>query len=116
MNPAPPPPTAIPLVAGSVQDRPLSGAAVLLSGQRTKFWMALTGGASFFILVGGMGLMARLGGGFQPWILAKLAIWFVVTGLGHMVAKRFPEHGRKAYWLTMGLAATAAWFAVYKPF
>jgi hypothetical protein len=94
----------------------LTGASVLLSGQRTRFWMILTGVASFFILFGGMGLMARLGGGFQPWILVKIAIWLVVTALGHLVAKRFPVHGRKAYWLTMILAGTAAWLAVYKPF
>lgn len=94
----------------------LSGAAVLLNGQRTRYWMVLTGGASFFVLFGGMGLMARLGGGFQPWIIAKIVIWLVVTGLGHMVAKRFPSQGRKAYWATIALAGTAAWLAVYKPF
>lgn len=93
----------------------LTGASVLLSGQRTRFWMILTGGASFFVLVGGMGLMARLGGGFQPWIWAKLGIWLAVTGMGHLVAKRFPARGAQAYWATIALAAVAVWLAVYKP-
>lgn len=98
----------------------LSGVAVLLlSDKKTLFWKVTTGVASFFILLGGMGLMARLypGQGFQQnWILVKLVIWLVVTGLGHMVAKRFPKHGAKAYWATILLAVTAAYLAVYKPF
>jgi hypothetical protein len=98
----------------------LSGAAVLLlSDRKTAFWKALTGVASFFILLGGMGLMARLypGQGFQQnWILVKLVIWLIVTGLGHLVAKRFPAHGMKAYWATIILAVSAATLGVYKPF
>jgi uncharacterized membrane protein SirB2 len=97
----------------------LSGAAVLLVGKPTKFWKILTGVASFFILFGGMGLMARLypGQGFQqPWIHVKLVLWLVISGLGHIVAKRFPQHGMKAYWATLILATFGAWLAVYKPF
>ncbi len=98
----------------------LSGAAVLLlSDKKTTFWKVVTGVASFFILFGGMGLMARLypGQGFQqPWIHGKLVIWLVVTGLGHLVAKRFPAHGMRAYWAIMILAVTGAWLAIYKPF
>lgn len=94
----------------------LSGAAVLLLSERkTMFWKILTGVASFFILFGGMGLMARLGGGFQPWIQAKIVIWLVVTGLGHLVAKRFASKGMAAYWATMLLAVLAASIAIYKP-
>jgi uncharacterized membrane protein SirB2 len=98
----------------------LSGAAVLLlSDRKAKFWKITTGIASFFILLGGMGLMARLypGEGFQQkWIHGKLVIWLIVTGLGHLVAKRFPGHGMKAYWAIMILAVCAAFLAVYKPF
>lgn len=98
----------------------LTGASVLLLSQHNpRFWKILTGVASFFVLLGGMGLMARLypGQGFQqPWIHAKLVIWLVVTALGHLVAKRFPTHGMKAYWATIALAVFAAWLAIYKPF
>lgn len=104
----------------------LSGAAVmLLSDRKTKQWKIITGLASFFILLGGMGLMARLypavdgegAQGFkQPWIHAKLVIWLVVTGLGHLVAKRFPRYGMQAYWATIILAVTGATLAIYKPF
>lgn len=88
---------------------------MLTTGTRSKMWTILTGIATFFILVGGMGLMARLGSGFQPWIIAKLVIWFVVSGMGHMVAKRFAKQGRLAYVIIMLLAITAATFAIYKP-
>lgn len=101
----------------------LSSAAVLLiSDKKTKFWKILTGISSFFILLGGMGLVARLypaasgGGGFsQGWVQAKIVIWLAVTGLGHLVAKRFPGFGAKAYWITILLAVTAATLAIYKP-
>jgi hypothetical protein len=94
----------------------LSGSAVLLAGkQRSKFWMITTGVASFFVLLAGMGLVARLQVGFPPWVIAKAVIWLVITGLGHMVAKRFPAYAMQAYWLTIVLAGTAATLAVYKP-
>lgn len=92
-----------------------SAALLLLTDKKSMKWKLISGITSFFILFGGMGLMARLGNGFQPWIWAKVAIWFVVTGLGHMVAKRFPRFGNGAYWVIVGLAILAASIAVYKP-
>lgn len=96
-----------------------SAAVLLLTDKKNKQWKIITGVSSFFILFGGMGLMARLypGQGFQqPWIHAKLVIWLIVTGLGHLVAKRFPAHGAKAYWATIALAIVGAILAIYKPF
>lgn len=99
-----------------------SAAVLLLSDKKTKFWKILTGISSFVILFAGMGLVARLypsangGGGFsQPWVQAKIVIWVAVTALGHLVAKRFPGFGMKAYWATMILAVLAAGLAIYKP-
>ncbi len=95
----------------------LMGAAVLLLSQtKGRFWRVWTGVTAFFILLGGMGLLARLGTGWQPWLTAKLIIWLVITGLGHMVAKRMPERGRAAFFVTYLLAITAAFVAIYKPF
>lgn len=94
----------------------LTTAAVLLLSERKTLALKITTGvASFFILLGGMGLMARLGGGFQPWILVKIGIWLVITGACHMIAKRFPRWGMQAYLGMMVLAAAAAYFAIYKP-
>jgi hypothetical protein len=94
----------------------LSGAAVLLLAEKkTVFWKMLTGISSFFILVSGMGLIAKLGGGFPPWAVGLLVIWLIVTGLGHLVAKRFPAKGMQTYWVIMVLASLAAYLAIYKP-
>ena len=56
------------------------------------------------------------GGALPGWVIAKLVIWLVVTGLGHLVAKRFPAQAAKAFWLTIALAIVAACLAIYKPF
>jgi hypothetical protein len=96
----------------------LSSASVLLLARPAgKTWKMITGLASFVILVAGFGLVARVTGGALPgWVIAKIVIWLVVTGLGHLVAKRFPAQAAKAYWLTLVLACTAAYLAVFKPF
>lgn len=76
----------------------------------------ITGFSSLLVLVGGMGALARTGAGFPPWAQAKIVIWLVVTGLGHVVAKRFPRQAGKALAVTIALAVVAAFLAVYKTF
>ncbi len=91
----------------------LTGASILLVGGRSKLWSAITGAASLLIVIFGFGL-AHVGGfGMQPWIMAKFVIWLVVTGMGHMVAKRCPQKGMLAYVLTMILSIAAAALAIY---
>ena len=92
-----------------------STSALLIGKMRNKMLAITSGVSSLFILIAGMGLVARLHVGFPPWVIAKLVIWLVITGMGHMVAKRFPRYAMQAYWLAMVLASTAAWLAVYKP-
>jgi uncharacterized membrane protein SirB2 len=70
-----------------------------------------------FILVGGFGMMARLGltSGMPGWIIAKLVIWLIVGS-----AMTFIYRGAgvaRAYLLALPfVAALAAFFALYKPF
>ncbi len=94
-----------------------SASVLLLAKPAGKAWKIITGVSSMLILVAGFGLLARLGltSGMPAWAVAKLVIWLVVTGLGHMVAKRFPGAALKAYWCTVLLAILAAALAVYKP-
>lgn len=95
----------------------LTGAAVLLlSSTKGRVWKIVTGISSFFVLFAGMGLVARLGNKWEGWMYGKVALWLVITGLGHLVARRWPARGMQAYWLTILLATGAAWLAVYKPF
>jgi hypothetical protein len=71
------------------------------------------------ILVGGFGLLARLGviggSGFPGWVWAKLAIWVLVGGL-LVVPYRRPDLARLVFIAVPVLGGLAAWLAIFKPF
>lgn len=79
--------------------------------------LATHGVGLFIILLGGFGMLARLGinAGFPGWIWTKLAIWIV---LGALVALpvRFPALARPLWLLVPILGTLAAYMALYKPF
>ena len=73
--------------------------------------------ASFLILLGGFGMLARLGivqGGLPGWILLKLGIWFVLSA-ALTVALRTRFAARAVILGAPLLALTAAAIALYKP-
>jgi hypothetical protein len=82
-------------------------------------WGALYGAALFLVLLGGFGLMARVGvehgAMFPGWILAKFGIWALLGGVLFLA-------WRKRAWsmpllaLAPLLAVLAGWIAVTKPF
>ena len=79
-----------------------------------KKWSGILHGVGLIAaLVGGMGLMARLGGGFQPWIMVKLGLWFAL-GAATLTIRWMPLAA--AYAVVFCLAGAAATFAVFKPF
>jgi hypothetical protein len=74
--------------------------------------------ALFVILLGGFGMMARMGvahGGFPGWIWGKLAIWLFL-GLAIVLPYRVAASAKPLAFVVPTLGALAAWFAIFKPF
>ena len=71
------------------------------------------------ILLGGFGLLARLGvmhgSAFPGWVWAKLAIWVTMGALVALPYRR-PDLARTVFIVLPFLGAVAAWLAISKPF
>ena len=96
----------------------ISGFALQFWGHSQRWLKILTGVATLFVLVSGMGLMARIGikhgEPFPVWIWVKFSVWGVV-GIGSaIIAKRFPTLGKQTYFATIVLFVVAAIAANYK--
>ncbi len=79
---------------------------------------ALHGAGVLLILVGGFGMLARLGfrhgANFPGWLWVKLGVWSAVAGLLFLLARR-PALARPVYLALPVLGGLAAYMAIYKP-
>jgi len=88
---------------------------------REQVWrrpVAITHGIGMvLVLVGGFGMLARLGI-FWPWpgwVIGKIVIW-LVFGVLVAVIGRAPTLAKPLWWITIALGAIAAYLALNKPF
>ncbi len=100
----------------------LASSAAATAGDRTRGGrrpiMVLHGLGLFLILLGGFGMLARLGimhgAGFPGWIWAKLIIWVTLGGAAAL-PYRFPRAAAPMLLVVPALAGLAAYMAIYKP-
>lgn len=68
-----------------------------------------------FMIIAGFGLIAKLQIGFQPWVIVKIAIWFVLGGLIALINRK-PALAVPLWWGLIALGATAAVMVYIRPF
>jgi hypothetical protein len=73
---------------------------------------------ALLVLVGGFGMLARIGmqhgAGFPAWLWVKIGIWLVLSAVV-LIPYRKPALARPFFIVLPLLAAFAAYMAVYKP-
>ena len=97
------------------------GAYLMLSSNKVETGRRLAGIthgiAAFIILLGGFGLLARLGissaSGWPLWVWVKLAVW-VILAVVIVLIKRRPELRTLLWFIIPILGAVAAYMAIYK--
>ena len=71
----------------------------------------------FLVLLGGFGMMARIGiGGFPwpAWLLVKMAVWLLVAG-SVVLYRRRPAWAGWLWYVMPALATVAAYMAIAHP-
>ena len=77
------------------------------------------GVGAFLVLLGGFGMLARLGfmhgGSFPGWLWVKLVVWGMLAAAPFFVRRR-PALARPLLWSLPVLGGIAAYAVIYKPF
>ncbi|QLY24671.1 hypothetical protein [Bdellovibrio sp. KM01] len=94
-----------------------SYAGIALNAKARMMSFATHGMGLLFLLIGGFGMLAKMGIMKQlpGWALAKLGIW-VIMGAAISIVKRKGHIGWPIAILLFGLGTTAALLAITKPF
>lgn len=108
---------ALVLALGGMALHAASGGTRASSGAR-RLVAALHGLGALLVLVGGFGMLARLGvqhgAGFPGWLWIKLVVWGLLAVAAALPYRR-PQLAVPMLVLVPVLAGVAAWAAIYKP-
>ena len=90
---------------------------ITLEKKQKRPWLIMHGVSMFLILLGGFGLLARIGvtGAFPIWVWLKLAIWGFYGALIFLLIRK-PNVSKLAYILTLIFGFFAVYIANFKPF
>ena len=83
--------------------------------ENRRFSLMWSGIFAILSLVGGFGLLARLGYGFPGWVIVKLACWVALAALVGLAYRR-PEQTRSLTVITALAVLIAVGMVVLKPF
>ena len=69
------------------------------------------------VLLGGFGMLARLGihWPWPGWVVGKIIIWIILGGIIALIY-RLPNTGKALWYIVLLLGALAAYLAIMKPF
>jgi hypothetical protein len=106
------------LAIGGVSVHAANGGTKAVSSTRPLVG-SIHGLGSLLVLVGGFGMLARIGfqhgGAFPNWLIVKLVVWVLLSVLVLLPYRR-PSLARPFFVLMPVLAGVAAYMALYKPF
>lgn len=102
------------LALGGFIFQTISGSGKLFTGRKVA--LIMHGSGLFLVLLGGFGMLARLGltAGLPGWIYGKLVIWLLL-GAVILTARLKPRLGYLMGGVSVLLAFAAAYFAIAKP-
>ena len=102
-------------IIGAIVTLMALGAAAAGAAESFKKVITIQHGVGLLLLlVGGFGMLARLEVGFPPWVWVKLALWLGLGALLMQIRLR-PQHAKAMWFASILVAATAVFFAIYKP-
>ncbi|GHC07931.1 hypothetical protein [Cerasicoccus arenae] len=79
-----------------------------------KFGAIASGVGLFFILLGGFGILGRMGWGFPGWAMIKLGVWLALGAMTAFISRK-PQMAMPLWWVTFGLGLIAVLTVIYKP-
>jgi len=106
------------LAIGGIAVHAANGGTKANSGTR-RLVSSIQGVGAMLILIGGFGMLARMGflhgGAFPGWLWVKIIVWVILSAI-FLLPYRRPSLARPLLVVLPLLAGVAVYMALYKPF